>query len=105
MLHGNEHFYKGNTCQITYKPFWLFLLDYQNEWDRSMDFSCSDIVPNGFMVGFQSTHNNKKEDRRYKFHCCSARGENHITVETLFVMIFSYVLTFYCMNDHDIRKV
>ncbi len=39
---------------------------FVNDWDGRMDFRC----PKNYAVsGMYSEHNNKKEDRRWKFRC------------------------------------
>lgn len=41
---------------------------YQNEWDGTLNFAC----PSGQAIaGVSSYHNNDKQDRRFRFKCCS----------------------------------
>lgn len=44
---------------------------YVNKFDGPMQFNCPS---NQVLAGAISKHNNRKEDRRWKFRCCSARG-------------------------------
>ena len=45
--------------------------DYINEFDQPLTFQC----PNdGFITGTESVHDNRKEDRRFKFQCCEIQG-------------------------------
>ncbi|KAK7453353.1 hypothetical protein BaRGS_00039644 [Batillaria attramentaria] len=43
------------------------LLDWVNDFDGIMDFTCPG---NGVITGWQGYHNNHREDRRFKFRCC-----------------------------------
>ncbi|GFS13748.1 hemagglutinin/amebocyte aggregation factor [Elysia marginata] len=44
--------------------------DYVNWWDAPMNFVC----PANYVIsGLQSYHDNHREDRRFKFKCCSHR--------------------------------
>ncbi|NP_001106323.1 uncharacterized protein LOC100127280 precursor [Xenopus laevis] len=56
------------TCQYTlYQPHFCNWTDYINDFDQELNFTC----PLGSVVsGIQSYHDNKKEDRRWKFLCC-----------------------------------
>lgn len=50
---------------------------YANDWDRKLDYKCkSDEV----VTGVYSYHNNKREDRRWKFRCAKfgAQPQYHI---------------------------
>ena len=42
---------------------------YMNEFNGPIVFSCGD---NEYIAGVESYHENSKEDRRWKFTCCSA---------------------------------
>ncbi|XP_065928481.1 hemagglutinin/amebocyte aggregation factor-like [Magallana gigas] len=44
---------------------------YVNEYDANVLHTCSN---GGYLNGVHSIHNNKKEDRRYKFRCCTPRS-------------------------------
>ena len=48
---------------------------YANYWDLPMNFMCP---ANQYIAGVKSYHSNSREDRRWKFTCCSI--SNHITV-------------------------
>ncbi|GFS13758.1 hemagglutinin/amebocyte aggregation factor [Elysia marginata] len=53
--------------------------DYVNNWDAPMNFMC----PTDYVVaGLQSYHDNRKEDRLFKFKCCSHEG-NHEKITCL----------------------
>lgn len=41
---------------------------YVNDYDAPFEFGCKDEK---VIVGVESVHSNHKEDRRFKFHCCS----------------------------------
>jgi len=41
--------------------------DYKNDWDSKLDYECPNS--NTVVVGIKSYHDNKKEDRRWKFKC------------------------------------
>ncbi|XP_048767671.2 hemagglutinin/amebocyte aggregation factor-like [Ostrea edulis] len=47
------------------------LSGYVNDWDRDILYTCPD---GGYLNGISSVHNNKKEDRRYRFRCCTPKG-------------------------------
>ena len=40
--------------------------NWANDWDRPLNYTCAD---GSFMVGMNSVHDNKKEDRRFRFAC------------------------------------
>ena len=45
--------------------------DYVNEWDQPVTYQC----PNdGFITGIDSVHDNRYEDRRFKYQCCEVAG-------------------------------
>ena len=41
--------------------------DYVNDWDNTYNYSCPD---GKVLVGVGSKHDNRKEDRRFRFQCC-----------------------------------
>ena len=41
---------------------------YVNNYDNIMNFECPD---RGIVTGFESKHDNKKEDRIWKINCCN----------------------------------
>ncbi|XP_015204935.1 hemagglutinin/amebocyte aggregation factor-like [Lepisosteus oculatus] len=41
---------------------------YVNDFDQQFEFTCP---PNSAISGMYSYHDNKREDRRWKFYCCS----------------------------------
>ncbi|GFO33132.1 hemagglutinin/amebocyte aggregation factor [Plakobranchus ocellatus] len=44
---------------------------YVNGWDAVMNFVC----PRDYLItGLQSYHDNRREDRRFKFKCCTQKG-------------------------------
>jgi len=60
-------FYRGSAsggveCNSKY-----WTSDYVNEWDDELSFSCG---ANEAISGFQSKHDNSREDRRWKIQCC-----------------------------------
>lgn len=48
-----------------------FTTGWQNYFDEAFDFTCPF---NSIMTGFSGVHNNKREDRRFKFRCCLSSG-------------------------------
>ena len=44
---------------------------YENKFDQPLSFRCP---ANYVMTGVSSYHSNRKEDRRWRFKCCSASG-------------------------------
>lgn len=73
---------------------------YVNDWDYPFNYNCPH---NGYITGMYSVHDNGKEDRRWKFRCCSL--QSHHTQDCLskmanewdqqmnFRVPYSYVLT------------
>jgi len=45
---------------------------YVNNYDNIMNFECPD---RGIVTGFESKHDNKKEDRIWKINCCNPQGK------------------------------
>jgi len=62
--------YKVRCCDLSnggkYSRVDTYLSGYANDYDGTMNFKCPS---NDFMVGIYSHHNNRKEDRRFKFYC------------------------------------
>ena len=57
-------FYHGSTDLRCVQGNWS---GYKNSWDGWLSFSCPD---RSVLNGVQSTHDNHREDRRWKFKCC-----------------------------------
>jgi len=71
--------------------------DYQNDWDGLLSFSCPG---NEAISGFRSTHNNGKEDRRWKFQCCEVTNAQLVDVGlTSYLNKWDGVLDFTCADD------
>merc|ERR1712034_1447 len=67
---------------------------YVNDYDRKIDYSCPGY---GALVGIQSVHSNKKEDRRYNFSCApvSRSKEQTLTCRwTKYVNAYDKLLDF-----------
>ena len=45
---------------------------YVNEWDNAVATQCRNDY---YIAGVRSTHDNKKEDRRFNFKCCKNSGQ------------------------------
>jgi len=67
--HREDRRYKVRCCNLSnggkykissYKTVWV------NNWDGKMNYRCPS---NGVLVGLYSEHDNRKEDRRFKFYC------------------------------------
>ena len=52
---------KFKNCKLT---------DWQNDYDKPLMFQCA---TNKVLTGVFSVHDNKREDRRWKFQCCDAK--------------------------------
>lgn len=79
----NSKFHKGpkdrvysyNCCALEH-PFAKVTVDqcsltpFINGWDAYFDFKCPQ---NMVLKGTHSYHNNKREDRRFRFECCAVR--------------------------------
>ena len=84
---------------------------YVNNFDQPMFFRCK---PNHYIGGVYSYHSNKREDRRWKFNCCSA--PHHITTSchiTGYVNEFDHPMNFQAgpgevitgvISHHDNKK-
>ncbi|KAK7149877.1 hypothetical protein R3I94_009253 [Phoxinus phoxinus] len=48
-----------------------FLSPYANDFDQPLNFECP---PHHIITGMSSYHDNRKEDRRWQFHCCRSNG-------------------------------
>lgn len=59
-------------CQSTGANQGCFWTNYINNWDQPILYLCPD---NKVLSGISSYHNNRAEDRRYKFYCCGAAGK------------------------------
>ncbi|XP_063397302.1 hemagglutinin/amebocyte aggregation factor-like [Mytilus trossulus] len=46
---------------------------YVNDWDEFFSFECNN---SGFICGMDSIHDNRREDRRFRFQCCSIAGKD-----------------------------
>jgi len=62
--------WKVKCCDLSnggkYAGVSTYLSGYANEYDGRMNFRCPS---NAFMVGIYSHHNDRREDRRFKFYC------------------------------------
>ncbi|XP_043939034.1 hemagglutinin/amebocyte aggregation factor-like [Protopterus annectens] len=60
------------TCRTTFQQsptcYWT---NYVNEFDEAFSFTCP---LDGVINGLSSYHDNHREDRRWKFHCCSLKN-------------------------------
>jgi len=54
----------GDQC------YWMNDNNYINDYDKEIRDYCNENGKDGVIVGFNSVHNNKKEDRRWKIKCC-----------------------------------
>ena len=64
------HWYCRRVPGISYMPH-CYWSGEVNEWDGGLGFQCrQDYI----MTGVSSHHNNRKEDRRWRFTCCKANG-------------------------------
>ena len=69
---------------------------YVNDFDAPVLYTC----PNGgYLNGVSSFHDNKKEDRRYKFRCCTPRSGKYYTLHFVFqdqarIQYFCLLVTF-----------
>ncbi|KAK3790556.1 hypothetical protein RRG08_060603 [Elysia crispata] len=52
-------------------PTSCYWTGYVNYWDEPLSFQCSS---NHIIAGVNSYHSNRREDRRFKFKCCSDSG-------------------------------
>lgn len=66
-------------------------LDWNNEWDRPVFQMCDN---NGYICGLQSEHDNKKEDRRFKFQCCTSKKYKTMDCSTKHLNAFQQELKF-----------
>jgi hypothetical protein len=71
--------------------------DYQNVWDGTLSFSCAE---NEAISGFQSRHDNGKEDRRWKIQCCKVTNvQLHDVGLTGYLNNWDGNLDFTCADD------
>ena len=76
---------------------------YVNSFDKPMFFMCG---RNQYIYGVESYHNNKHEDRRWKFTCCSASGHKTKSCRhTGFVNEFDRPLLFQARHKEVITGV
>uniref|UniRef100_K1QVM8 Hemagglutinin/amebocyte aggregation factor n=1 Tax=Magallana gigas TaxID=29159 RepID=K1QVM8_MAGGI len=77
---------------------------YVNEYDANVLHACSN---GGYLNGVHSVHNNKKEDRRYKFRCCTPRsGYYHKNCKwTGWVNNWDKTFSYFAPTDYVIRGV
>jgi len=73
-LHPNAH--HTHDCCVRKIDLCRDLSGYANSWDGKLDFWAGQYgtysVSNKMITGFYSTHNNRREDRRWKFYTGSA---------------------------------
>lgn len=76
-----------------------YFIGYVNEYDANVLHACSN---GGYLNGVHSVHNNKKEDRRYKFRCCTPRSGDYLSIlskneiwEVQNGSIFSFLIHWY----------
>ena len=78
-------------------------VDYVNNFDLPMNFMCP---RDEYAAGVESYHDNRYEDRRWKFTCCSV--PNHITAscrQTGYVNEFDKSMDFTAQSDEVITGV
>ena len=76
---------------------------YVNSFDKPMFFMCG---RNQYIYGVESYHNNRHEDRRWKFTCCSASGHKTKSCRhTGFVNEFDRPLLFQARHKEVITGV
>lgn len=63
---------KTNCHRYTLTCVSLFTA-YANEFKEAMVFQCTG---EGFITGVESYHDNRYEDRRFKFQCCQSPRES-----------------------------
>jgi len=78
--HNNHHEdrrWKFQCCKIQgYSLVRERLTGYLNSWDRSLNFRCASFE---VLVGLESYHDNRKEDRRWKARCATLNTEEVAT--------------------------
>ena len=65
-------FYRNTTMDTFVLVLFAILIleisaQWKNEWDRPLNFQCPSSK--SYIYQIVSTHNNKKEDRRFDFNC------------------------------------
>ncbi|XP_022235829.1 hemagglutinin/amebocyte aggregation factor-like, partial [Limulus polyphemus] len=59
-------------CEKTFQDPSCYFTNYVNDWDGLIHFTCS----NGEAIaGFNSYHDNHREDRRWKIYCCKEKNK------------------------------
>jgi len=74
------------SCKSTGTSGSCCFSDEVNEWDKPVDFTCP---INQVLSGISSRHDNKKEDRLWKFQCC----DNNVKLSGCYYTVY--------MNDWD----
>ena len=76
---------------------------YVNSFDKPMHFNCDS---NQYIAGVESYHDNGREDRRWKFTCCSAFGhKTYSCYKTGYVNEFDEELNFQAEYNEVITGV
>jgi len=88
---------RGVQCNSKY---WA---SYQNGWDSPLSFSCP---ANQAISGFQSTHHNHREDRRWKIQCCKVTNAQLIDMGfTGYLNSWDGLLDYKCADDEVLAGV
>ncbi|KAJ8269310.1 hypothetical protein COCON_G00119170 [Conger conger] len=80
-----------------------FWTGYVNGFDHPFHFSCPD---NHIISGMSSYHQNRQEDRRWKFYCCRVNNYyNHYCYWTPYVNTFDERFTWYVPHHNNLVGV
>jgi len=87
-------FYHGSASGVTCSSHsWT---SYVNDWDAVFSFTCG---ANAAISGFQSEHDNRREDRRWKIQCCRTNKMLRDMGLTGYLNNWDGVLDFTCADD------
>ncbi|KAG5846132.1 hypothetical protein ANANG_G00146520 [Anguilla anguilla] len=105
-IHHNHHEDRlwDFSCKKSFDtPPECFWSPYANWFDEAFTFTCP---PNSILSGMESYHDNKHEDRRWKFYCCRVTNYcNYNCYWTPYVNNFDEQFTWHVPNMNDLAGV
>ncbi|XP_013791404.1 hemagglutinin/amebocyte aggregation factor [Limulus polyphemus] len=73
-IHSNHHEDRrwNFGCERTLRDPSCYFTNYVNDWDKLLHFTCKSGEA---IAGFNSYHDNRREDRRWKIYCCKDKNK------------------------------
>ncbi|XP_013791521.1 hemagglutinin/amebocyte aggregation factor-like [Limulus polyphemus] len=92
-------------CERTFEDPSCYLTNYVNDWEGLVHFTCG----NGEAIaGFNSYHDNNKEDRKWRIYCCKDENkctDNNTCTWTEYVNKWNAILHYLVPRDYVLTGV